>query len=93
MFYLLFLVVHDDNAYDESFEGMGAYYLLRESRRLASVLTPLPSSSIASLSPQETRNAKVAAEEKDIRLYGGMMFENNSKRMFVNKLVSISCCR
>jgi hypothetical protein len=45
------------------------------------------------VSPQETRKSKVAAEEKDIRLYGGMMFENNSKRMFVNKLVGLSCCR
>ena len=35
----------------------------------------------------ETRNGKVAAEEKDIRLYGGLMFENNTKRQFVNKLV------
>jgi hypothetical protein len=35
----------------------------------------------------ETRNGKVAAEEKDIRLYGGLMFENNTKRLFVNKLV------
>ena len=36
----------------------------------------------------ESRNTpKLAAEEKEIRLYGGLMFENNTKRQFINKLV------
>lgn len=41
----------------------------------------------AALKEWETRNTKVAAEEKEIRLYGGLMFDGNTKRKFVNKLV------
>jgi hypothetical protein len=37
-----------------------------------------------SASPQETRNSKVAADEKQIFLYGGMAF--GEKRSFINKL-------
>lgn len=33
---------------------------------------------------QETRNTKVAADEKEIMLYGGMQFD--VKRVFVDKL-------
>ena len=41
----------------------------------------------AALKEWETRNSKPAAEEKEIRLYGGLMFDGNTKRKFVNKLV------
>ena len=56
-------------------------------RPLPSPPSPPQLTLTAALKEWEARNTKVAAEEKEIRLYGGLMFDGNTKRKFVNKLV------